>query len=84
MAYKLIFTKNALKDIKKLDRIAKKRLKVKIENYSKAPVMNAVKLVSTSIGGYRWRVGNYRIIIDMEGNEIVVLRIRHRRDVYKM
>ncbi|MFH1436719.1 MAG: type II toxin-antitoxin system RelE/ParE family toxin, partial [Pseudomonadota bacterium] len=29
------------------------------------------------------RVGDYRIIFDMEGLEIVILRVGHRKHIYK-
>ncbi|HIE56132.1 MAG TPA: type II toxin-antitoxin system RelE/ParE family toxin [Chromatiaceae bacterium] len=32
---------------------------------------------------YRIRLGNYRIGIEALGNEIVFVRILHRRDIYK-
>jgi len=30
----------------------------------------------------RFRIGNYRVIFDLEGDEIVVLRAGHRKDIY--
>jgi len=35
--YKLLYTKVAIKDIKKLDKVAKKKIRLKIENYSLSP-----------------------------------------------
>jgi mRNA interferase RelE/StbE len=35
------------------------------------------------LGEYRFRIGDYRVIFDIEGNEIVVLRVGHRREIYK-
>ena len=32
---------------------------------------------------YRFRIGDYRVICDIEGDEIVILRIGHRRDIYR-
>jgi mRNA interferase RelE/StbE len=36
-----------------------------------------------TLGGYRFRVGDYRVIFDMEGEEIVVLRVGHRSHIYR-
>lgn len=83
MAYKLIYTKTAAHDIKKLDNIVKKRLKKKIEKYAVDPILYGKKLINNSIGTFRWRIGNYRIVFDIYDDEIVILRVGHRREIYK-
>lgn len=83
MTYQLLYTKSAFNDIKKLDIIVKKRIKKKIEEYSLNPVSNVKKLINTAIGAYRWRVGNYRIVFDIDDNKIIILRIGHRSEIYK-
>lgn len=83
MAYKLVYTKSAERDIKKLDRIVKKKIGRKIEVYSKSPKKYSRKLLDTKIGNYRWRVGKYRILFDLVGKDIVILRIRHRKESYR-
>ena len=35
------------------------------------------------LGSYRFRVGDYRIIFDIEEKDIIVLRVGHRRELYK-
>jgi mRNA interferase RelE/StbE len=40
-------------------------------------------LISHKIGTYRFRIGDYRAIFDIDGENIVILRIGHRRDIYK-
>lgn len=81
--YVLVYTKTASRDIQKLDMVAKKRIKKKIESYSLDPIVFAKKLVDSSIGGWRWRIGNYRIVFDIDGNNIVILRVGHRREIYR-
>jgi len=83
MTFSLVYTRSSVRDIKKLDRVVKKKVKKKIETFSKSPKKHAKTLIDSRIGNYRWRVGNYRVIFDIEGKDIVILRIRHRRDVYK-
>lgn len=81
MSYNLLYSKTALKDIKNLDRVVKKRIKKKLEDYSQNPFSHAKKL-SGPIGSFRWRVGNYRIIFDTQGKNIFILRIGHRKEIY--
>jgi len=83
MAYTLVYTKTASRDIQKLDTVVKKRIKKKIEEYSQDPILHAKKLVNSAIGTYRWRIGNYRLVFDMDENKIVVLRVGHRREIYR-
>jgi len=83
MTYQIFYTKSAFQDIKKLDIVVKKRIKKKIEEFSSYPLSHAKKLINSSIGSYRWRIGNYRIVFDIDKNKIVILRVGHRREIYK-
>lgn len=83
MAYKLLYTKSAVKDIKKLDLVAKKKIKKKLESYSLKPFFYAKKLTNAKLGTYRWRIGNYRVVFDIHGKTVVILRVGHRREIYK-
>jgi mRNA interferase RelE/StbE len=83
VAYKIIYSKSAAKDIRKLDSVTKKKLGRAIERYSQNPQGHAKKLISSKIGQYRWRAGSYRIVFDLSGKTIQVLRLGHRREIYK-
>lgn len=83
MVYKLIYTETAFKDVGKLDAVVKKRIKKKIEEYARSPFKPATKLTDFALGSYRWRVGNYRIVFDVDKEYIIILRIGHRREIYK-
>jgi len=72
-----------MNDIRKLDIVAKKRIKKKLEEYAINPHVYAKKLINSAIGSYRWRVGNYRIVFDIDGTNIVILRVGHRREIYR-
>jgi len=60
------------------DRIGKTLLRYKVD-----PLRNAERLTNSSLGSYRFRVGDYRIVFDIEKDKIVVLRVGHRRDIYR-
>lgn len=83
MRYKLLYTKSAFNDIKQLDVVVRKRVKKKIEEYSFNPLLYAKKLIHSAIGSYRWRAGNYRIVFDIDKDKIVILRVGHRKEIYK-
>ncbi|PIZ66640.1 hypothetical protein COY15_00630 [Candidatus Roizmanbacteria bacterium CG_4_10_14_0_2_um_filter_39_12] len=47
------------------------------------PTSLCQKLTHNDIGTYRWRIGNYRIVFDIDGKNIVILRVGHRREIYR-
>jgi len=81
--YKIIFTQRAINDLKHIDRGTQHRIAIKLKEYAKAPLRYAQKLVSPKIGMYRFRIGDYRIIFDLDEDNVVVLRIGHRKNIYK-
>lgn len=83
--YKLLYKKPAVKDIRKLSPQIQKRLKLKLEWFAKQPepLKFAEPLTKPADAQYRFRVGNYRILFDIEGHNIVLLQVQHRRDVYR-
>lgn len=83
MGYKIIYARRAVKDLSKLEPATRQRIGETLEGYAKAPLSYARKMVNPSFGTYRFRIGDYRIIFDIEGDELVVLRIGHRREIYR-
>ncbi len=83
MVYNLLYTKSAVRDIKKLDRVARKKIKKRLEFLSLSPFKYSKKLTDPRLGTYRFRAGNYRVIFDIGGKNIIILRVGHRREIYK-
>jgi mRNA interferase RelE/StbE len=83
VTYRLLYTRRATKDIQKLDPPVKKRVGQTLQRYARAPLEHAEKLTNPELGSYRFRIGDYRVIFDLQGEKIVVLRVGHRRDIYK-
>ncbi len=82
MTYEVLFSDLALKQLRKLDQEIRQRIIAMIERIRIRPDDYVRKLVGDD--GYRLRVGNYRVImgLDREKLIILVLRIGHRRNVY--
>ena len=83
MIYRIIFTNRAIKDLDKIDDSTKDRIGKKLIEYSIDPLSHARKLSDPIIGQYRFRVGDYRIVFDIEDGTIIVLRVGHRKKIYK-
>ena len=83
MKYRLVYTHRALRDIRRLEEKIKQRIGKALKRYGKEPLNYASKLTDPKLGMYRFRIGDYRVIFDIEDEEIVVLRVGHRRDIYR-
>ena len=85
MAYKILFTQEAYKDVEKLDVTIKRQLHKKILHFQGLDDISVVakKLHNHAAGDYRLRVGNFRVIFDIDKRTLVILRIQHRKDVYR-
>lgn len=83
--YKLLYKKTAVTSIDKLTPQIKKRIKAKLEWFiaQKEPLNFAERLTKPADAQYRYRVGVYRILFDVEGNNIVMLLVQHRSEVYR-
>jgi len=81
--FKLVYTKRAVKDIQSLDNNARKRIGKALIRYRENPMKKAEKLTDFAFGTYKFRIGDYRIIFDIEDKDIVVLRVGHRREIDK-
>ena len=83
MKYTLIYTQRAERDIAGLDSKTKERIGKTLLRYQEQPLKYAEKLTNPILGTYRFRIGDYRVIFDLEGNQVVVLRVGHRREIYR-
>jgi Cytotoxic translational repressor of toxin-antitoxin stability system len=83
MKYKIVSTRRAVKDVSMLEPEVKGRVGDALTRYCKDPLSYARRMVDPSLGSYRFRVGDYRVIFDLEGDEIIVLRVGHRKEIYR-
>ena len=83
MSYDIIFTDTSLKQFKKLEKNVQERIINALERIRIRPEIHVKKLVGDP--GYRLRVGEYRVIIDIYKDKLVILviKIGHRKNIYK-
>jgi mRNA interferase RelE/StbE len=85
MSYQIEFEKQAAKQFKALSELVQQRILPKIDALASDPRgIGAVKLAGTE-DLYRIRVGDYRIIYSIQDDLLLILvvKIGHRRDVYR-
>ena len=87
MQYKVIFTEKAKKQLKKLDKhistLIISWLEKNIQNCEN-PRVHGKGLVENKSGQWRYRIGDYRIICEIEDEKVIVLvlEVGHRREIY--
>lgn len=83
MKYEVRWTETSLRQLKKLDERVAKRIVDKVESISENPFAHVQKLKGFSL--YRLRVGEYRVIMSIERERMVVfvLEVGHRSTVYR-
>ena len=82
--YKVIFTKSVKKDFKKIPKLEVSKILNEIEELAKNPRSSKTKKLKGE-KLYRLRVGNYRVIYDIQDNLmlIFVVKLGHRSDIYR-
>jgi len=80
----LFFTESARKDLNELLPEIKQRILEKLSFFmaQNNPLSYAKEMVNNDFGQYRFRIGDYRAIFDVKKDQLVVLVIGHRKDIY--
>jgi mRNA interferase RelE/StbE len=79
--YELVIARRFYEDLRKIDPHDQERILEALRQIRAEPYKGR-KVVVAETGQYRWRVGPYRIRYDIEGDQVHVLRVRHRREAY--
>ena len=88
MAWQIDFTESAKKQLSKLDRTAARRittfLRERVAN-TDSPRSTGKALTGPLGNLWRYRVGDYRIICDIQDSamRVLIIRIGNRRDIYR-
>ena len=82
MTYQIEFKPQALKDLQALSAAESRRIVAKGEALGD-DLAGDVKRLTNFTAEYRLRVGNYRVLFEVEGAKVVIYRVLHRKDAYK-
>lgn len=83
MIYNISFKKSVAKDLKKIDRSKADRILKKLTTDLSVKADQLPELRGRFAGLRKYRVGNYRVIYTIIDDSVLILRIQHRKDVYK-
>ena len=87
MEYEVVFAEKALKSLKKMDKHISSLIIGWIEKNLQGctdPRQFGKGLAANRSGQWRYRVGDYRLLADIQDEKITILiiNIGHRRDIY--
>jgi mRNA interferase RelE/StbE len=72
----------AYKDLKKIDNIQVQKILKSISTLNNYPNVSNIKKLTNHNPPFRLRVGNYRVLFDIEDNILIISRIKHRKESY--
>jgi len=84
-SYHVEIAKSAAKDLRGIDRKWIPRIVATIETLELDPRPPGCKKLVGSDHTYRLRIGDFRVVYDIQDDTLIILvvRIRHRRNVYR-
>ncbi|HLY33156.1 MAG TPA: type II toxin-antitoxin system RelE/ParE family toxin [Jatrophihabitantaceae bacterium] len=84
MTYQIQVAPAALRQVRKLDVTARRRVQAAIELLAIEPRPAGAKKLAGGTGEWRVRTGDYRVVYEIHDRVLVVLvvAVGHRRDIY--
>jgi len=82
MTFKIIWDKGASDELDKLEAVVARRIAKKVRELEDDPYSLDVKRLKGS-EAFRLRVGDYRIIFSIEKDTLFILKVGHRKNIYR-
>ena len=85
MSYRIELSPAAVRQLRKLDRVAQRRVQAAIELLATEPRPRGAKRLVGGDGEWRVRTGDYRIVYEIHDGVLLILGVAvgHRRDIYQ-
>lgn len=87
--FKVLYDKKCIKKIQKLETYNQNKIldwiKANLENTTN-PRIHGKALTGNLKGFWRYRIGDYRLVVKIKDNELIVVAvdIGHRKEIYKL
>ena len=83
--YELYLERSAENDLKRLPSPTFQRIIIQIKTLAENPRPSGCRKISGSKNDWRMRIGDYRVIYEIDEKEkaVKIMRVRHRREVYR-
>jgi mRNA interferase RelE/StbE len=83
LAYNIVYKKSVQRDLKKLSKAEARRVLNQVEEELSKNAGTYPVLKGQFAGLRKFRVGDYRVIYAILGDDVLILRIGHRKEVYR-
>jgi mRNA interferase RelE/StbE len=85
VTYRIEVAPVAIRQLRRLDRAAQRRVQAAIELLAEKPRPSGAKKLVGGEGGWRVRTGDYRIVYETHDDVMLVLvvAVGHRREIYQ-
>ena len=80
---RLVITNHAEKQLSKLPPATAKQIIISLSQFIFQPQKANLKKLKGYKNTWRIRVGNYRALFKIENNLVIVIKVGHRKDIYK-
>ncbi len=83
MTWEIIWSEKSVKQLKKIDEKNAQKIYDSVQDCIKNPFQTVTRLTNSPF--YRLRVGNYRVILDLQQNKMIIFVVEtdHRGQIYK-
>ena len=83
MAFNINYKKSVERDLSRLDKTEARRILNKIEEELSERAQSFPILKGEFAGLRKLRIGDYRVVFTIMDDDVLVLRISHRREIYR-
>lgn len=83
MTFKIVYKSSVARDLEKIDQSEARRILDEIEKELSQSPDSLPVLKGAFVGLRRFRIGDYRVVYAIMDEEVVVLRVGHRKDIYR-
>ncbi len=83
MAYNITYKKSITRDLAHIDKTQVRKILNRLEQDLSEKADSFPPLKGHFAGLRKYRIGDYGVIFAIIGNDVLVLRIGHSRDIYK-
>ena len=86
MRYEVQYSERALRELKKMDKYTRQMIYSWIDknlNGCEDPRQRGKGLTANRSGQWRYRIGDYRLICQIQDAQLVILSVGHRSTIYK-
>jgi mRNA interferase RelE/StbE len=78
----LVIQESAVKDLKNIDKTTATKILLQIKKLEDYPNLSNIKKLKNHYPPLRYRIGDYRVLFDVEGDTLIVVNIKHRKEAY--